>query len=157
MAPLLVRLALQSCTLRLIQGYSIGITGQSRRTLYRVLRRESQLEKSDLGRIDSQTLVQAFGLFWRSDHLVQVGNNTCLRARTLVQRNAWFSLRQWYPLLDGCLPSRAMLPKRRSCSVCPTSFAATNYRQRITLYTFATWCALLLTLHWCTFMESLCI
>ena len=32
---LLVRLALQSCTLRLLQGYPIGITGQSHRQLYR--------------------------------------------------------------------------------------------------------------------------
>ena len=59
MAPLLVRLHPPGHA----QGYPIAITGQSRRTLYRVLRRESNWLESDLGWIDSQTLVQASGLF----------------------------------------------------------------------------------------------
>ena len=98
--------------------HSIGITGQSIRTLYRFWRRESWRSKSYIGWIDSQTLVQAFGLFCRSDHLVHDECNTCLRARDTALANASFCRRQCSRVLDGCLPSRTMPPKRRSCSSC---------------------------------------
>ena len=66
--------------------------------------------------------------------LVQLGYNTGPRTRSTVQRSLFYCLRKCQLLFDGLFHRRARLSKSNSCPFCPTSFAATNYQQRITLY-----------------------